>query len=185
VVGGYNLDLLALNRTGIVSGLLSAAAFALYAIHGERGMRRYPPWTVLFYSLLFAAVLWNVIQFPLGFLGRSYAPVEWLWILYIAVFGTLVPFGLYLQGIDLIRSTRASITATLEPITAGFISYVFLGDSLEALQLLGGLLVITAIILLQLRRDCDDHTPDLIRTRRQLPEAGRAAGGVAGRQDHG
>ena len=47
------------------------------------------------------------------------------WILYIAITGTLLPFGLYMHGIKLIRSTRASITAFLEPITAGVLSSIF------------------------------------------------------------
>jgi drug/metabolite transporter, DME family len=169
VVGAYNLDLLALNRVGIISGLASAVSYAWYAGYGERCMRLYPPWTVLFYSLLFAAVVWNVVQPPLAFVRQSYSAMEWTLIIYIAVFGTLVPYGLYLEGISLIRSTRASITATLEPIAAGLISYSLLGETLEPLQLVGGALVIAAVVLLQLRREYDDKTPTLLRTR---PPAG-------------
>ncbi|MCG6946841.1 MAG: DMT family transporter, partial [Deltaproteobacteria bacterium] len=75
-----------------------------------------------------------------------------------------IPFGLYFVGINHIRSTRASITATLEPISAGFIAYLFLGEILEPLQMLGGVLVITAIVLLQLQSEQDELTPELIRT---------------------
>jgi drug/metabolite transporter (DMT)-like permease len=176
VVGGYNLHLLTMNRVGILSGLLSAVSFAAYAVYGERLMCRYSSWTVLFYSLIGAALVWNVLQPPLVFLGRSYSPVEWVCIVYIAVFGTLVPFWLYMEGINLIRSTRASITATLEPITAGLISYLFLGEMLERLQLAGGVLVIASIILLQLRREYDDKTPALIRGRRQHGNSSEEAG---------
>jgi drug/metabolite transporter (DMT)-like permease len=79
--------------------------------------------------------------------------------------GTAIPFGLYFVGINYIRSTRASITATLEPISAGFIAYLFLGEVLEPLQILGGVLVITAIVLLHLRSEQDELTPELIRAR--------------------
>jgi len=65
--------------------------------------------------------------------------------MYIGILGTLVPFGLYLEGVNLIRSTRASITATLEPITAGVISFIFLNEILEPLQITGGVLVIASI----------------------------------------
>jgi drug/metabolite transporter (DMT)-like permease len=79
--------------------------------------------------------------------------------------GTAIPFGLYFVGINYIRSTRASITATLEPISAGFIAYLFLGEVLEPLQILGGVLVIVAIVLLQLQSEQDELTPELIRAR--------------------
>ncbi|WP_445900184.1 DMT family transporter [Desulfosoma sp.] len=165
VVGGYNLNLFHLNKVGLLSGLASAVSFAWYSVHGEHSMRRYSPWTVLFYAFFFAALFWNIAHPPLEAFRHAYAPVQWAWILYIAVLGTLMPFGLYFHGINLIRSTRASVTATLEPILAGFVSYFFLGETLERLQIIGGFLVIGAVILLQVRREFDDATPELLRAR--------------------
>ncbi|MFC1859665.1 DMT family transporter [Thermodesulfobacteriota bacterium] len=163
VVGAYNLDLLKMNLAGVVSGLLSAVTFAWYSVHGEYGMRRYTPWTVLFYALLFAALVWNVIHSPLEAFSQKYSMVEWGWIFYIAILGTLLPFGLYLEGINLIRSTRASITAILEPITAGIVSYIFLDERMESLQIVGGVLVIAAIIVLQINQEQDDKAPGILR----------------------
>ena len=88
-----------------------------------------------------------------------------MYILYIAVFGTIIPFGLFFVGVNHIRSTRATITSTIEPISAGFIAYLFLGEALAPLQILGAALVIGAIILLQLRSERDEMTPELIRSR--------------------
>ena len=168
VVGAYNLDLLTLNLAGIVGGLLAGVTFAWYSIHGEYGMRRYNPWTVLFYAMAFAALLWNTVQPPLGAFMHRYSAAEWGWILYIAIFGTCLPFGLYLEGINLIRSTRASITATLEPITAGAIAYVFLNEVLQPLQLAGACLVLASIVFLQLNQEQDDKSPARIRARNPL-----------------
>jgi DME family drug/metabolite transporter len=167
-VGGYDLEFLGLSWVGITAGIISAVAFAWYSIHGEYGMRRYSPQTVLFYAMFFAALAWNIVYPPLGGFLQGYSPVEWGWILYIGVMGTLVPFGLYLLGINLIRSTRASITATLEPITAGLISYIFLGEVMEPLQIAGGLLVIVSIVILQMKQSRDDQAPALIRARNMV-----------------
>ena len=163
VVGAYNLEILSMNIVGIISGILSAVTFAWYAIHGEYGMRRYNPWTVLFYALFFGAVVWNILHPPLEAFMHAYSRVQWIWILYIGVMGTLIPFGLYLEGINLIRSTRASITATIEPITAGIISYIFLNEIMEIPQITGGVIVIASIILLQLKQEQDDKAPSVIR----------------------
>jgi drug/metabolite transporter (DMT)-like permease len=163
VVGAYNLEILSMNIVGIISGLLSAVTFAWYAIHGEYGMRRYNPWTVLFYALFVGAIVWNILHPPLEAFMHAYSRVQWIWILYIGVMGTLIPFGLFLEGINLIRSTRASITATLEPITAGIISYIFLNETLEITQITGGVIVIASIILLQLNQEQDDKAPSVIR----------------------
>ncbi len=146
VVGGYNLALLQMNRVGITVGLISSVVFAGYSLLGERGMHRYNPWTVLFYALVFAALSWNIFYEPFHYLRAGFTVGQWGCILYISVFGTILPFGLYFVGVNYIRSTRASITATLEP-----------------LQILGGLLVIGAIVLLQLGQEGDEMAPARLR----------------------
>lgn len=165
VVGGYNLHLLKMNRVGILCGLAAALCFAGYTLIGERLMQRYSPWTVLFYAFLFATFTWHIIYPPFQYLRAVYSLNQWGWLLYISVIGTLIPFALFFIGVNLIRSTRASITATLEPISAGFFAYFFLGEVLEPLQVVGGAMVVGAIVLLQLRREHDELAPVLIRSR--------------------
>ncbi|MDD5207073.1 MAG: EamA family transporter [Desulfobacterales bacterium] len=163
VVGGYDVELLKMNRLGIMVGVLSAMLFAGYSLLGERGMHRYRPWTVLFYALLFAALSWHVFFTPFHYLKAGFSAAQWGWLLYISVIGTILPFGLYFMGVNYIRSTRASITATLEPISAGLMAFLFIGETLGPLQILGGILVIAAVVLLQLRQEQDKLAPILIR----------------------
>ena len=164
VVGAYNLDLFGMNIAGILGGVGAAVSFAWYTIQGEYGMRRYHPLTVLFYAVFFAAVVWNLLQPPLESFRHSYSPVQWGWILYVGLMGTLLPFGLYFAAVDLIRSTHAGITATLEPIIAGLVSYLFLDERMAPLQLFGGVMVIASVVLLQLKPQRDPIHPGGIRT---------------------
>jgi drug/metabolite transporter (DMT)-like permease len=163
VVGGYNLELLQMNLLGILGGLTSAIAFAGYSLLGERAMHRYKPWTVLFYALAFSALTWHVVYPPFTYVRAGYSLIQWGGISYVAVVGTVLPFGLFFAGINYIRSTRASITATLEPIFAGFLAFVLLGERLLLLQVIGGALVILAIVLLQVQQEHDELAPALIR----------------------
>lgn len=166
VVGGYNLQLLQMNRLGIIGGLASAVCAAGYTLLGERGMHSYRPSTVLFYALAFGALTWHIIYPPFHYMSAEFSLNQWGGILYIVVMGTIFPFGLYFMGINYIRSTRAIITATLEPISAGFMAFFFLGEALESLQILGGAVVVGAIVLLQIQREQDQMTPELIRAKR-------------------
>ena len=105
VVEAYNPQALMLNRVGVVGGLLAAVAFAVYSLLSEYGMRRYPPWTVLVYALLFAALGVEYSACPIGGLPDCHHSLqEWGWIAFIALIGTILPFGLYFKGIRLIRS---------------------------------------------------------------------------------
>ncbi len=145
----------------------NAARDALrYTLLGEQGMHRYSPWTVLFHAMVFAAVTWHVIYPPFHYLRAGFSPAQWGWIIYISVMGTILPFGLFFLGVNHIRSTRASITATVEPITAGLLAFFLLGEKLEMPQILGGTMVIGAIVVLQIWQEQDRMTPELIRAGR-------------------
>jgi drug/metabolite transporter (DMT)-like permease len=159
VVEAYKVSFFSLNIEGVIAGLLSAVFFSFYSLLGERVMRRYSPWTVLFYALVFAAVLLN-ISMPIENIILWKAELRWcLSVVYIIVCGTVIPFGLYYMGIEYLRSTRASIVATLEPISAGFLSFIFLEELLTGWQIFGGFLVIAAIGIIQSRREIDLEAP--------------------------
>ncbi|MDA8079491.1 MAG: EamA family transporter [Nitrospiraceae bacterium] len=153
MVGAYNVDLIAMNRAGIVSGLASAAGFAWYTMKSECGMRSYGPWTVLFYALFFAALACNIVLPPLAAFAGGYTIRLWCGIAFIGIIGTIFPFGFYNKGIRIIRSTRASITATIEPVFAGVAAYFLVGEAMGPMQMAGAMLVISSILLLQIRQD--------------------------------
>ncbi|MCP4709496.1 MAG: EamA family transporter, partial [Planctomycetes bacterium] len=118
VVGGYDMKLLQMNRLGIFAGLIGAISFAGYTLMGERGMHRYRPWTVLFYTKLFAAITWHFLYTPFSYATADITGSQWVWLIYICLAGTIFPCWLYFVGINYIRSTQASIMASLEPISA-------------------------------------------------------------------
>jgi len=152
MVGAYNLNILDMNKAGILSGLASAAALAVYSVRSEYGMRTYSAWTVLSYALLVAAVVWNVIIPPFSAFAGDYSASAWGWLIFISLFGTVAPFGLYNEGVKRLRSTHASITATLEPVMAGMIAFALLGEVLTLLQIAGAGLVIASVLLLQMQK---------------------------------
>ena len=152
-VGGYRMDLLRLNRIGIVSGLISSLFFSFYALYGEKGLKKYDPWTLILYGFGFGAVFYWILISPMKVITEGYSFKIWMAFLYIAIFSTLIPFGLYFKGIERVRATRASITATWEPVVAGITAYFVLGEVLFPLQVLGGIGVIAAIMLLQMAKE--------------------------------
>lgn len=152
MVGGLGLDMESMDRAGVVSGLASALAFAAYSLLSEQSMSRHSPWTVVFYALAFGAVIWNIAHPPLAAFRDSHDAVTWLLVFFIAAGGTIVPFWLYTEGIRRITAARASITATLEPLFAGLIAYLFLNEAMLPAQILGGGMILAALLVLQLRK---------------------------------
>lgn len=141
---------------GLASGLASAVAMSFYTIYGSKKVSRLSPWTLLCYGLGVGFAFWLLVDGALALAGRpavSLAPLAdpslWLFFGYIATLATVVPFGLYLSGLRWISPTHATVTGMLEPVMGGVAAYLFLAESLQVVQVLGGALIVVAVILLQ------------------------------------
>jgi drug/metabolite transporter, DME family len=153
VIGGYDMAIFATTRAGLIGGMGAAFCFAFYSLYAEHGMKTYPLWTILFYGFCAATGFWWCVQPPWSIVLAGYSWQTWLLFLCLGLFSTLIPFALYFTGIRCIRATRASITGMFEPVVAGVIAYVFLGETMELLQMLGGGFVLGGIGLLQMTRE--------------------------------
>jgi len=137
---------------GVLIAVASAFFFASYTVLAEKAGVLYGSTGAMFRGFVVAAVMWTLYQAPQGvphaLLERANAPE----VLYAGLAGTLLPFLLYAQGLRRIGAARASIVATLEPVIAAVVAWAWLGQTLSALQVLGGLLVVGAVVSLQVRR---------------------------------
>jgi drug/metabolite transporter (DMT)-like permease len=149
VAGVYEVDFLKLNLAGVAWGLMSAVFFSFYTLYGQAGLKRYSAMTLFAYASGFGALFWWTINPPRAFFAEQYSSLMWLAIAYVAVFGTVVPFVLYFEGLKRMEASRVSITSTLEPVVAGVAAYFFVGETMTLLQILGGILVLSGIVLLQ------------------------------------
>jgi drug/metabolite transporter (DMT)-like permease len=134
---------------GVLWGLSSAVCFTFYTLYGQAGLRKYSALTLFTYSSGFGAMLWWALNPPRAFFAVSYAPGTWLAFAYITVMGTIIPFVFYLLALEVMEASRVSITSTIEPVLAGVVAFIFLGEKMGPMQVLGGILVIGGIILLQ------------------------------------
>lgn len=151
VVRGYDPRSLRLNLPGALAGLASGLTYALYSIFGKTALRQYRPVTTLVYALGFGTLFLGVIALPTGAVRWTHSAVGWAAIIYLAMITTLLAQWLYLTGLDQVEAGRASLVATLEPVVAALLGYLVLNERLEGLQILGGLLVLMAVLTVRRR----------------------------------
>lgn len=149
VLGG---DVGSLDAFGIAMGLASAALFATYTLLSEAAESDFGPLGAVFRAFAAASLFWIVVQIPIGWPAALFERENILSVLFVGLAGTLAPFLLYVWGVARVRSERASIAATLEPVLAALFAWVWLDQSLSALQIAGGLLVIAAVAGLHVTR---------------------------------
>jgi drug/metabolite transporter (DMT)-like permease len=157
---GWTLDTL-----GVVAAVGAAIALAVYLLAGERAVEMRAPITVLCFALLFASVLWAIVQpwwtYPLGELGRETslqgtldehsAPV-WAFVLWTVVLGTIIPFALAIGALRHLAATQLGIALTFEPVAASVVAWAWLGESFATAQLIGGAVVLAGILLAETAR---------------------------------
>ena len=153
-----------LDPIGLVSALGAGAALASYYLMGEHGQRNRDPTSLMAFTFGFSAVLWAIVTpwwtFPFPELGQAVAlpgalpggaPL-WLMVLWIIVLGTVAPFLLVLLAVGRLGPARVGLIGMLEPVSAGIIAWVLLGETLNTVQVLGSLIVLLGIVLAETAR---------------------------------
>jgi drug/metabolite transporter (DMT)-like permease len=74
-----------------------------------------------------------------------------VWAALIASVSTVMPIVLFMAGLARVGPSTAAIASTIEPPLTVALAWIVLGETLGPLQLAGGALVLSAVVLLQLR----------------------------------
>ena len=163
VSGAVQPEAWQINSVGIVTGLLSGLLYALYSLMGRRGAQKgLNPWTILFYSFLFAAIILLGLNLLPGshIPGTAERPADlfllqsawrgWLLLWVLAAGPTLMGFGLYNVSLSLLPSSTANLILTLEPVLTTLLAFFLLGERLSIIKAVGSALVIAALVILRL-----------------------------------
>jgi drug/metabolite transporter (DMT)-like permease len=139
-----------IDTTGLLAALGAATTFAIYLVAAERAGQSLHPTTTLTYAFGFATIFWLIVQPPWSFPYDEFHSVRNISLgLGVAVVGTLVPFVFMVTALQHLPAPRAAVIATLEPVLAALIAWPVHGESLSAVQLVGGVLVVAAVAWIQ------------------------------------
>jgi drug/metabolite transporter (DMT)-like permease len=154
-----------ISSAGVIFALCSAAAYTFYLLLAEHAVGDRDAISLLAWGFGFGALFWCFAApwwgFPFGRVGADvsllghfshhHLPV-WALMVFLVVVGTVVPFFLLVSALRHLSATRVGIIAMLEPVVATIVAWVWLGESLGAVQLVGAAVVLGAILLAQTAR---------------------------------
>jgi drug/metabolite transporter (DMT)-like permease len=152
-----------LDPVGIAAALTAAVCLAAYYLLGERGVATRDPVALTCWSFVVAALFWAVAapwrEFDAAVLGAQ-VPVSvgalevpaWVLVTWIVVLGAVVPFWLSIAALRHLPPTAAGLAATVEPVFASIVAWLWLEQVLSAWQVFGGAVVLTGIVLAQTAR---------------------------------
>ena len=138
---------LALSQKALAMGLLSAVSVVVYTIKPARLQAQFATPLVLAWGMLIGgAVLMAVFRpwdYQVIFDRETFAAVA-----FIILFGTMAGFSLYLTGVKMIGSVKASLVSCVEPVASMVLTAVWMKVSFTTPDLIGTLFVIATIIIL-------------------------------------
>lgn len=146
IVAGNTADV---NVVGVALVFLAACGYAIYITGSRAALASIPPDLLAGTALVATAVSFLVFG---GLSGRLFVPggtEQWGIILGIAVLGTAIPLLLYVSGLQRVEASHAAIISTSEPVVTVILGVLILGEVLTVPIVLGGALVIVAVLLIQ------------------------------------
>jgi len=132
---------------GVLLGAGAAFIYAVYILSAERLIPRVGPMMAATVVMLTAAVVFGVMALGSG-LALPSSATGWGMTLAIAIFSTLVAIFAFFKGLEKLGAADASTISTLEPVIAIILAALVLGETLAAVQLIGGALILAAVVYL-------------------------------------
>lgn len=161
VIGLVGRSHLQLDTFGVIAALVAAFSFSYYNIFGHSILLRYDRWTVLLFTTMSAGLFWIILNPPAKIAAQHYSVQAWLFLVVFSMISVLLPFSLYFAGLEHLPPTKAIITSCLEPVFTILIAAFVLGEQVHAIQALGIVMVLAAIVIVQ-RPSRGDGLPAMV-----------------------
>ena len=143
--GGYGKEF---SVFGLVCAIVSMLSYAFHVVLSHALGKKHSPWTLIVYGYGIAALFWCTVQNPVETATHLLKHQLWNRALLFSIVSTLIPFSLFLTGLRRVTATAAAITSTSETVTASFFAYLWLGETLTPLQIIGAALILSAVLIL-------------------------------------
>ena len=150
-----------LDPVGVGYALLAAVLLAFYFLMGQHAGLTRDPLSTMFYTMLIATIFWGILSGGkasaidltqvvnlTGNLAWADVPL-WVPLAWLTVMGTFVPMAMGFIALKLTTASKVSVTQTAEPVFAFIFGWLWLGQSMNLLQTIGGTLVIAGIVFAQ------------------------------------
>ncbi len=144
-----NVNQMVISREALFYGVDTAIAVVIYNLQPRNLMKQFSTPLLIAWAMVIGGTVLCMISTP-----WIYSPVidleTILALTAIILFGTILSFCFYMQGVKLIGATHASLYASVEPVSAALLSFLWLKVSFELVDIAGFILIISTIFILSL-----------------------------------
>jgi drug/metabolite transporter (DMT)-like permease len=133
----------------ILFGLGAGFGYALYSIFGTYAIKAgYGSLTISLYTFLMATIVMSFLVEPVEVVAKITEMGQWPLAISFALLTTVVPYLTYTKGLSGLPASKASVTATIEPVVAAILGIVVFHESVSMLKLTGIVLVLSSVVVM-------------------------------------
>ena len=135
--------------SGVLWGLFCGFSFGVANMIGNAcSARGITPACVTFYSFLVSALIW-MPALPFLSVWQIQTDLETLSLIgFITVVATIIPYWLLMYGLRHVDALPATIVGMLDPVAAGLLAFILIGETLTGGHITGIALILLAILFL-------------------------------------
>jgi Permeases of the drug/metabolite transporter (DMT) superfamily len=142
-----NIHSLSISKLALFWGISSAFTAAFYTLQPQSLLNRWGSTLVVGWGMLIGGIAFSFIHQPWDFTGQ-WSITSMFAVIFVVLFGTLIAFYCYLESIKYIQPTETSVLASVEPLSAAFLSVLWLHIPFGMAECLGTICIIITIIIL-------------------------------------
>lgn len=143
IAGGMELNL-----PGVGLGLVSGIGYALYSIFSSVILKKYHPFTNIFYTFLIAGIAGALTSDAAGTFRMMAGSAEaFLWMVSGGVVTGFLAYAAYTTALQYMNASKAAILASLEPVVATLVGIFVYGETVTLTGGIGILMVFLALVL--------------------------------------
>ena len=142
-----NPTTLALSEKALIMGLISAVSVVIYTVKPARLQEQFDTPLVLAWGMLIGGIVLMAVFRPWNY-KVIFDRETFIALAFIIFFGTMAGFSMYLTGVKMIGSVKASLFSCVEPVASMALTAVWMKVSFTTPDLIGTLFVIATIIIL-------------------------------------
>jgi drug/metabolite transporter (DMT)-like permease len=140
---------LSISKLALFWGISSAVALAYYTLQPHRLLNKWGSILIVGWGMFIGGIGFSFIRQPWNFEGR-WSIASAFALVFVVLFGTLIAFYCYLESLKHISASETSLLACVEPLSAAFLSVVWLHVTFGFAEWIGTLCIISTIIILSL-----------------------------------
>jgi drug/metabolite transporter (DMT)-like permease len=142
-----NIHSISISKLALFWGISSAFAAAFYTLQPRSLLAKWSSTVVVGWGMLIGGIAFSFIHQPWNFTGQ-WSITSIFAVIFVVLFGTLIAFYCYLESLKYIQPTEASVLSSVEPLSAAFLSVLWLHVPLDVSQWLGTACIIFTVVIL-------------------------------------